>query len=271
MSSFESQAHVDTQTAKEPSPTTPVHSSIQDISLSDASRPAPPSYVTATDTAAETAKVSPNSSSHATTPLPSISSVMNETSLQPINDKRPSNFTTASGESLQTQEAGTATQTVTQAPVNKSKPEETSFVSLFSLTQEASTGSQKLTSTRTTASSLKIVETLDAKVSSRTATSSPSLVYRSPQQAVTPAVRRNDTKPQVIYTHAHNVNHQPNESIYGTIMKRLLALEVNATLSTTYLEEQTRMVWETFRRIEDRLTSMEKAVSPTGKHDLTFI
>jgi len=44
-------------------------------------------------------------------------------------------------------------------------------------------------------------------------------------------------------------------------MKRLLALEVNSTLSTTYFEEQSRMVWETFRRIEDRLANMEKTVS----------
>lgn len=104
--------------------------------------------------------------------------------------------------------------------------------------------------------------TLSNLPQSKKASSSPSLVYRSAQSPAPPAARRNDSKPQVIYTHAHNANHQPNESIYGTIMKRLVALEVNATLSTTYLEEQSRVVRETFRRIEDRLTNMEKTVSP---------
>jgi hypothetical protein len=74
--------------------------------------------------------------------------------------------------------------------------------------------------------------------------------------------RRNDTRttqPQVIYTHPSQP--QPNESIYGTIMKRLLALEVNSTLSTGYIEEHTRFVWESFRRIEEKLSGIEHSVS----------
>jgi hypothetical protein len=103
-----------------------------------------------------------------------------------------------------------------------------------------------------------------SRPSSKIPGTSPSLTYRTvsngPQQATASPARRNDSKPQVIYTHGHHSSHQPNESIYGTIMKRLLALEVNSTLSTTYLEEQSRMVWETFRRIEDRLSNMENTV-----------
>lgn len=99
----------------------------------------------------------------------------------------------------------------------------------------------------------------------KASSSGPSLIYRTvnsgQQQATASPARRNESKPQVIYTHGHHSTHQPNESIYGTIMKRLLALEVNSTLSTTYLEEQSRMVWDTFRRIEDRLLTMEKTVS----------
>lgn len=95
--------------------------------------------------------------------------------------------------------------------------------------------------------------------------STPSLVYRTvnnaQQQASASPARRNESRPQIIYTHAHHSTHQPNESIYGTIMKRLLALEVNSTLSTTYFEEQSKIVWDTFRRIEDRLLAMEKTVS----------
>jgi len=74
--------------------------------------------------------------------------------------------------------------------------------------------------------------------------------------------RRNDTRStqsQVIYTHPSQP--QPNESIYGTIMKRLLALEVNSTLSTAYIEEHTRFVWESFRRIEEKLSGIEHSVS----------
>ena len=96
-------------------------------------------------------------------------------------------------------------------------------------------------------------------LSYRSAASTPS--YSQPQQ------RRNDSRPahpaqhQVLYTHSHASHPQPNESIYGTIMKRLLSLEVNATLSTAYIEEHTKFVWETFRRIEDRLGGIEKSVS----------
>lgn len=83
------------------------------------------------------------------------------------------------------------------------------------------------------------------------------------------AVKRNDTRhnaqqqppPQVVYTQMHSSQPQPNESIYGTIMKRLMALEVNTTLSTAYVDEHSRMVWETFRRIEERLHGMERSVS----------
>ena len=79
--------------------------------------------------------------------------------------------------------------------------------------------------------------------------------------------KRNDTRTpqtaqqQVVYTHSHVNQPQPNESIYGTIMKRLLSLEVNATLSTAYFEEHTKFVWSTFRRIEDRLGNMERSVN----------
>jgi hypothetical protein len=93
---------------------------------------------------------------------------------------------------------------------------------------------------------------------------SASLVYRTvttnSNQAPAAPARRNDSKPQVVYSHVHANTHQPNESIYGTIMKRLMALEVNGTLSTAYVEEQSKMVWDTFRKIEDRLSSMEKSV-----------
>lgn len=78
-------------------------------------------------------------------------------------------------------------------------------------------------------------------------------------------VKRNDTRShpppaQVIYTHSQNNHGHANESIYATIAKRLTALEVNATLSRRYLEEQTRLISATFRRIEDRLTGIERSV-----------
>ena len=79
--------------------------------------------------------------------------------------------------------------------------------------------------------------------------------------------RRNDTArhhhqpaPQVVYTHAHATHSHANDTIYGTIMKRLTALEVNMTLSTAYLDEHTRLVWATFRKIEDRLAGIERSV-----------
>ncbi|KAK9895180.1 hypothetical protein P389DRAFT_180779 [Cystobasidium minutum MCA 4210] len=112
--------------------------------------------------------------------------------------------------------------------------------------------------TRTASSGQTTSDQPEPLSTTKKASSSPSLVYRSAQQPSASPARRNDSKPQVIYTHAHSANHQPNESIYGTIMKRLLALEVNATLSTAYLEEQSRVVRETFRRVEDRLSNMEK-------------
>ena len=82
-------------------------------------------------------------------------------------------------------------------------------------------------------------------------------------QTVLPALnRKNETRqpaPQVVYTHASNPH--PNESIYGTIMKRLLALEFNTTLTTSYMEEHTRTVWSAFRRIEEKIMNLEKTVS----------
>lgn len=75
------------------------------------------------------------------------------------------------------------------------------------------------------------------------------------------AHRRNETRQplgQVIYTHASHP--QPNESIYGTIMKRLVALEFNSTLTTTYIEEHTRTVWSALKRIEDKMLNLEKSV-----------
>ena len=95
-------------------------------------------------------------------------------------------------------------------------------------------------------------------------TTTPSVVYRTvptPASQSPPQAKRNDTRPppQIVYTHGSNP--QPNESIYGTIMKRLMSLEVNSTLSTAYIEEQSRIVWTALRRIDDKLGGIEKSVS----------
>ncbi|GAA98991.1 uncharacterized protein L969DRAFT_51228 [Mixia osmundae IAM 14324] len=52
---------------------------------------------------------------------------------------------------------------------------------------------------------------------------------------------------------------QPGESIYGTIMKRLSALEHNASLSMRYIEEQGKMLREAFARVETRFEYYDAA------------
>jgi Sad1 / UNC-like C-terminal len=51
------------------------------------------------------------------------------------------------------------------------------------------------------------------------------------------------------------------ESIYGTIMKRLSALEQNATLSLRYVEEQDMLLREAFLRMEHRLNDVDVQVT----------
>jgi hypothetical protein len=51
------------------------------------------------------------------------------------------------------------------------------------------------------------------------------------------------------------------ESIYGTIMKRLSALEHNATLSLRYVEEQGMLLKEAFLRMEHRLNDVDGQVT----------
>ncbi|OZJ03468.1 hypothetical protein BZG36_02726 [Bifiguratus adelaidae] len=52
----------------------------------------------------------------------------------------------------------------------------------------------------------------------------------------------------------------PQESIYKTIMKRLALLELNATLSQRYLEEQNKMLQELFIKVDDRQKDRMKVV-----------
>lgn len=52
----------------------------------------------------------------------------------------------------------------------------------------------------------------------------------------------------------------PSESIYGAIMKKISALEQNATLSIRFMEEQSALLREAFVRMETRLGDLESQV-----------
>ena len=114
------------------------------------------------------------------------------------------------------------------------------------------------------AMSLSISTEGTTRATAKSETTAPSVVYRTvptPASQAHQQAKRNDTRPppQIVYTHGSNP--QPNESIYGTIMKRLMSLEVNSTLSTAYIEEQSKIVWTALRRIDDKLGGIEKSVS----------
>lgn len=54
-----------------------------------------------------------------------------------------------------------------------------------------------------------------------------------------------------------NIQQQPGESIYGTIMKRLTGLEHNQTLSMHFIELQSGVLRDAFLRVEKRLGDIE--------------
>lgn len=54
----------------------------------------------------------------------------------------------------------------------------------------------------------------------------------------------------------------PGESIYGTIMKRLKALESNQSLSHSYVEEHGRLLRGAFARVDHRLEDFDSRVRP---------
>ena len=224
----------------------------------------PPIYASTTQSSG-TVTFSGSSMSDSQTKQADVSPLAKEASRSSTTSVSPAAITPIerSATSLESKEASTSA----QATNHKSASDSPTTVQP---SQSPIATSDKPAQTRTTSSEQPTSDKSEARTTTKKAVATPSLVYRSAQQA-TASPRRNDSKPQVVYTHAHNTNHQPNESIYGTIMKRLLALEVNATLSTGYLEEQSRVVRETFRRIEDRLSNMEKTVSLSFFCDRTII
>lgn len=66
-----------------------------------------------------------------------------------------------------------------------------------------------------------------------------------------PPVPGDDTRPKVM-PNSHNKEPATQESIYKIIMKRLNALEANATLSQRYLDEQNNMLNDVFTEMERR-------------------
>ena len=56
------------------------------------------------------------------------------------------------------------------------------------------------------------------------------------------------------------------ESIYRTIMTRIGALEMNATLYLRYVEEQTRFMREALRRLEEDLGRLEGIGKAHAQH-----
>lgn len=144
---------------------------------------------------------------------------------------------------------------------NQTLPGSTHITAVVSTTGLAETAGQSSSGAKTDASSRSALLPVQ-NVSTSITTTATSTRLPILQTVIPPSARRNETRqpaPQVIYTHASNP--QPNESIYGTIMKRLLALEFNSTLTTTYIEEHTRTVWSALRRIEDKILNLEKSVS----------
>lgn len=87
------------------------------------------------------------------------------------------------------------------------------------------------------------------------ATGSPTLVGPLPKASSTatedPNTNRGVSVPKQQSSHT-NKDGNTQESIYKTIMKRLNALELNATLSQRYLDEQNKMLNDVFMNMEKR-------------------
>lgn len=214
--------------------------------------------------AAEASQESPTATSDATSAESATSSLADDHTITkpPLahsTTASQSSFSPASASASPSESSSVLADTGSQLPRENSSvnlgPDEYNATSQSNTVSEASpVGTQKS------------IESISKEMHKRTASTELSpIVYKTVsaqanQAAYTPSSRRNDSRAQVIYTHNQGSHPQPNESIYGTIMKRLLALEVNTTLSTAYVEEHSRMVWETFRRIEERLTNIEKSV-----------
>ncbi|KAI7850560.1 UNC-like C-terminal-domain-containing protein [Circinella umbellata] len=103
--------------------------------------------------------------------------------------------------------------------------------------------SNTIPTTNTATSSSSSSNTMGANVGSSTNTAS-----SSPTDDSFSASNRAIPKPSNI----HKDNSYTQESIYKTIMKRLNALELNATLSQRYLDEQNKMLNNVFMNMEKR-------------------
>ncbi|SAM09125.1 hypothetical protein [Absidia glauca] len=70
-------------------------------------------------------------------------------------------------------------------------------------------------------------------------------------EAPSPSITGDETRPKII-PNSHSKEPATQESIYKIIMKRLNALEANATLSQRYLDEQNNMLNDVFTEMERR-------------------
>ncbi|KZO92249.1 hypothetical protein CALVIDRAFT_504581 [Calocera viscosa TUFC12733] len=117
---------------------------------------------------------------------------------------------------------------------------------------DAAAGTSAAAQTTVDASKSASSQTAAAESSSESATSSSTT---SSSTLTTPPQSSSSSLPTAQQSPSYTVSLVPpsiptGESIYRTIMNRLTLLEVNTTLGTRYMEEQSRMMREAFKRLE---------------------